>query len=267
MPDPVQAAEFVGVHSTAFFVSALLGLLGTICLLWWAHGRYARPQFASRLSAQSVLMLRIGLGFAVILAAASVFAELAEWLGVGHSAGEFDDALARTIGASAPQPMLQFFAWLTRLGNTSTLAVLCVVVSAGLLFMKQRLLTLGWIAAVAGNAVLNTSLKAIFARVRPLHDGLIQATGFSFPSGHSSGSVVAYGMLAYVLMRARPEWERLPFVLAAAALAFSIGCSRIFLQVHFASDVLAGFASGSAWLVLCISSVEVARHLRGSQPR
>ena len=128
-----------------------------------------------------------------------------------------------------------------------------------------RWLALGWSLAVCGNALLNTTLKALFERTRPVHDSaLVHADGWSFPSGHSSGSVVVYGMLAYVLMQTLPPPLKrragLPLVLAATALAFTIGCSRIFLQVHFATDVLAGFASGTAWLAMCVASIELSRH-------
>lgn len=114
--------------------------------------------------------------------------------------------------------------------------------------------------------MLNPLLKNVFARARPVHDNLRAfADGWSFPSGHSSSSVVAYGMLAYVLVRLLPTRHaaaHLPIVVAAAALAFTIGCSRVFLQVHFATDVLAGFASGTAWLAVCIGALELARYRR-----
>lgn len=83
--------------------------------------------------------------------------------------------------------------------------------------------------------------------------------GFSFPSGHSSGSVVAYGMLAYLSLRLLPVRWHLPSLLAMVALALTVGASRLFLGVHFASDVMAGFASGIAWLALCITSIEYIR--------
>ncbi|RZJ16359.1 MAG: phosphatase PAP2 family protein, partial [Haliea sp.] len=76
--------------------------------------------------------------------------------------------------------------------------------------------------------------------------------------------LVVYGMLAYLLVRLQPpHWPagvRLAAVLAATALAFVIGSSRVFLQVHYASDVVAGFASGLAWLAVCIGALELARY-------
>jgi undecaprenyl-diphosphatase len=104
--------------------------------------------------------------------------------------------------------------------------------------------------------------------VRPVHDQAIAtASGWSFPSGHTSGSLVTYGMIAYVLVRTTPARWHLPVVIAATIVAFSTACSRVFLRVHFASDVLAGFASGTAWLVACILSVELARMVRQGRRR
>ncbi|HEX6362478.1 MAG TPA: phosphatase PAP2 family protein [Albitalea sp.] len=152
---------------------------------------------------------------------------------------------------------------LTRLADTATLVALGAFVAFLLVVRGRHWLALAWTVALCGNGLLNLSLKALFQRVRPLHDdGLVLASGFSFPSGHSSGSVVAYGMLAYLALRfVAPRWH-LPVVLLAAALAFTIGASRAFLRVHFASDVVAGFASGIAWLAVCITSIELTRAYR-----
>ena len=114
--------------------------------------------------------------------------------------------------------------------------------------------------AIAGNGLLNTGLKQSFGRLRPAHlQGYLAEPGLSFPSGHSSGAVVAYGMAAYLALHLLPARWHLPAMLLAVALAFNIGASRLVLQVHFASDVLAGFASGSAWLALCITGLAAAR--------
>jgi membrane-associated phospholipid phosphatase len=230
---------------------------------WWLVRRIHVPRDQSSLSPGLYLGVRLAAGFAVIVSGAWVFAELAEKLGTDGSMGLADQALADSLRTQLPPAALQAFALLTRLADTATVTGVCILVAVLLVLRDRRWLALGWVLAVAGNGVLNTTLKQIFARVRPVHDdGLVMAHGFSFPSGHSSGSVVLYGMLAYVLCRFVPPRWHLPLVLAAVALAFSVGVSRVFLRVHFASDVLAGFASGTAWLVVCITSIELTRWMR-----
>lgn len=258
------AARWLGAHALPAFGTALLLLLLGCALLWRLLHRWIVPAQASTLPPGAFLFTRLALGFAVLVAGASVFAEVAEEInGDAVVLGRADQAMADEIARSVPRGALQVFAWLTRLGDVLTISVLCVVVAAVLVWRGRRGLALGWVVAVAGNGVLNPLLKLIFERARPVHDvTLATADGFSFPSGHSSGSVVAYGMLAYVLARTLPQRWHLPAALAAAAVAFTVGCSRIFLRVHFASDVLAGFASGFAWLAVCIMSIELTRHYR-----
>ena len=157
------------------------------------------------------------------------------------------------------------FAALTHLGDTATLTGLCIGLAVALVVAGHHGLALGWVTAVAGNGLLNQALKNHFGRVRPLQpDALFSAQGLSFPSGHSSGAVVAYGMLAYLALRLLPPRWHLVMVLAALALIFTVGTSRVWLGVHFASDVLAGFASGTAWLALCVTSMELLRGWRRS---
>jgi len=255
---PAALVQTLGAHALLLFAA-----------LWWLAQRYALPRETSTLSPGVYLLIRLAAGFAVLVGGAALFAGIAEELGDGERAGQLDQLFSDAVREHTAGWAVQAFAWITQLGNTATLSVVCVVVAAALLLRGQRWLALAWVLAVCGNALLNTTLKAVFARTRPLHEGgLVQAEGWSFPSGHSSGSVVLYGMLAYVLLRSLPQalaWRAsLPLVLLAAATAFSVGCSRIFLQVHFATDVLAGFASGTAWLAICVASIELASHYRQS---
>lgn len=270
MPDNDFAAALVqtlGAHALLLFAPLLALLLPLAAALWWLAQRYALPRESSTLSLGAYLLIRLAAGFVLLVAGASLFAGIAEELGDGARAGQLDQVFSDAVRQHTPGWAVQAFAGITRLGDTATLAVVGVVVAIALLLRGQRWLALAWALAVCGNALLNTTLKAVFARTRPLHEGgLVQADGWSFPSGHSSGAVVLYGMLAYVLLRSLPPalaWRAsLPLVLLATATAFSVGCSRIFLQVHFATDVLAGFASGTAWLAVCISSTELAHHYR-----
>jgi undecaprenyl-diphosphatase len=262
--------ERVGANALPLYLAALPVFLLGVTGLWWLVRRFSVPRGDSTLPPPAYLLVRLAFGFAIVVAGAWLFAELAEQLASAGDAkrlGELDDALSAAVGRNLPPLALQFFAGFTRLADTATLSVLGVVVAAILVWRQRRWLALGWVVAVAGNAVLNVTLKGIFERTRPIHDTtLFQPNGWSFPSGHSSGAVVAYGMLAYVLVRAWPpamtRLGGLSVVLVASAVAFTIGCSRIFIQVHYATDVLAGFASGSVWLAVCISSIELTRHYR-----
>ena len=272
MPDndfPAALVQTLGAHALLLFALLLALLLTLATALWWLAQRYALPHKTSPLSPGVYLVIRLTTGFVVLVAGAALFAGIAEELGDGERAGQLDQLFSDAVREHAAAWALQAFAWITRLGDTATLSVVCILVAAALRLRGRRWLALAWVLAVCGNSLLNTTLKAVFARTRPLHEGgLIQADGWSFPSGHSSGSVVLYGMLAYVLLRGLPpalaRRASLPLVLLAAATAFSVGCSRIFLQVHFATDVLAGFASGAAWLAICVASVEWASHYRRS---
>ena len=259
----LRVAQWLGAHALPLFFVALVAVLLLAAVGWWALQRYTRPRSESRLPPLVFLLLRIGIGFALIVAGAAGFAELADELLEEEEMGRLDQALTDALRDSVPAAAVQVFAWLTRLGDVAVLTALAVVVAVVLVWRGRRWLALGWVIALAGNGLLNLTLKGVFERVRPVHDdGLVLADGFSFPSGHSSGSVVAYGMLAYVLTRFLPARWHLPVMLAAVALAFTVGSSRVFLRVHFASDVAAGFASGTAWLAVCLVSIRLTQWWR-----
>lgn len=264
----MSAVETLAVHALPAFGIALLLVLAGVAVLWLLGQRYGVRRQESRWPPLAYLVGHLIVGFAIIAGSAALFAEIAEALGEGEQLGRLDQLFSDTLRATLTREVLQFFAVLTHLGDPVTLTVLCAGVALFLLYRRQRLLAAGWMLAVAGNALLNPALKGIFARTRPVHDhGLASADGWSFPSGHASSSVVVYGMLAYLLVRLLPaHWPaglRLATVLLATALAFITGASRVFLQVHFATDVLAGFASGLSWLAVCIGTLELARYRTG----
>lgn len=209
-------------------------------------------------------LMRLIPGLLVIVAGASIFAALASQLGAGQAMRHADQAIAAALRTGVPQAVRDVFAALTHLADTATLTALCVAVALVLGARRRFALASGWVFAVGGNGLLNQMLKGLFGRGRPLPaDGATLEAGFSFPSGHSSGAVVAYGMLAYLGLRLlAPRWQA-PALAAAGVLAGLVGLSRLVLGVHFASDVMAGFASGTAWLALCVTGIELARW-RGS---
>lgn len=263
-PLVTDAIQTLATHALPFFAVALLLVLASVAALWWLLQRYGVYREASRFSPLVYLVGHLLLGFALIASGAALFAEIAEHLGDGRKLGQLDMLFSDTVRSTVSITTLRFFALLTHLGDPITLTVLTVAVAAVLLQRRQMWLCAAWLLAIGGNGVLGKLLKSIFERTRPIHDhGLAFADGWSFPSGHSSSSVVAFGMLAYLIARFLPAHRaawRLPVLLAAAAVAFTVGSSRVFLQVHFASDVIAGFAAGAVWLAVCVSAVEVGRY-------
>ena len=200
------------------------------------------------------------IGGAVTALSAGLFSAIAWQLGAGGGLRAADAIFLQALRPGVSPAASQFFAGLTHAADTATLTALCSAGAVMLLVRRQRLLAAAWVLAIAGNGLLNTGLKQSFGRLRPAHlQGDLAEPGLSFPSGHSSGAVVAYGMAAYLALRLLPGRWHLPAMLLAVALAFSVGASRLVLQVHFASDVFAGFASGSAWLALCITGLAAAR--------
>lgn len=263
-----RLAAQVGAHALSLYLAAVLLLMLLAYIIVWSvqrrsQGRRAQADLPGR-APRWPLLLPMVAGFAVIVGCAWVFTELAEGLGAQAAFGHADQILTDAIRLSVPHAALQVFAVVTHGADRDTQTGVCIVVAAVLLVRGHRGLALGWVAAVAGNGALNTSLKQVFARIRPLHDDAFAvAQGFSFPSGHSSGSVVVYGMLAYLATRWLPPRWHPALVAATVGVIFSIGISRIMLRVHFATDVMAGFASGTAWLVVCIVSLELVRSRRG----
>lgn len=206
------------------------------------------------------LLLDLLIGFVVVLSAVALFFELADEIGLDEGLGRFDVALAGELAKSASRTTLGFFATVTHLADAPVQWGIGAVVAVGLLVSGRRLLAATWIAAVAGNGMMNRTLKALFERTRPLHEhGLTLEHGWSFPSGHASGAVVIYGMLAYLGTRAAPPAWHLPIVSSALVVVLLVGYSRIVLQVHYLSDVLAALVSGGTWLMVCITAARVVR--------
>ncbi len=260
----IELATAVGENALTVFGATLLALLLIVGAGWFVvHRHYIRRHKLQETADARALTAILVLGFAAILTAALLFVTLPSRIVLDGSVALADQALTDAVRRSVSLPVLQMFASVTVLAHPPVLWLLAIAGAAVLLWRRDYLLACTWIAAIAGNGLLTRMLKTVFARARPLYEHELSAVqGWSFPSGHSSGAVAAYGVLAYVLIRSTPVVWHLPIVLLAAAIAFVTGCSRIFLQVHYASDVLAGFASGLAWLAVCVIGAEMSRRAR-----
>jgi undecaprenyl-diphosphatase len=211
----------------------------------------------SRLSAR-LQALGLPLLAALLLLAASLwaFGAIAEEL-LEDDTGN-DQRLAEWLHGRATDPLTDVFRAITWLGNVPIL--LAITLLAVGIFWRRRERTDAVFVALAflGAQVLSNGMKLGFRRERPFFpDPLATESTYSFPSGHALVSLAVYGSIALVLaQRLRARGRRLVLLGAAGALVIAIGFSRLYLGVHFLSDVLAGYAAGVAWLALLYLALE-----------
>lgn len=272
---------FLGIWLLTLIIAGLLWKLvaSTRIPLWsrsarWWHA-FRQTPFVTRLPQRATLLSRLRTprifvggyllldllaGFVLALGALSLFFEIADEAQLDEDLGVFDERLASEFAAVLSDATLRAFAVITHLGDAEVQWTLGISIALLLWFTRRRWQAASWIAAVAGNGMMNRALKALFQRERPLHDhGWTVEAGWSFPSGHASGAVAVYGMLAYLIIRNTPSAWHLPTALSAIGVILAVGLSRVVLQVHYFSDVIAGFASASAWLLVCIATAEMIR--------
>ena len=171
-------------------------------------------------------------------------------LAVGVSANltdGFDRAVIQAVRADALATVLSPLRWITELGSTGAVTAVAVLTFlVGVLVGPWRHGLIGAITIGLASAG-NEALKAFIARARPdLLDPLVVERGFSFPSGHSLLSMVAYGVLAVLISRSRlPAGVRGGIEVALGIIIILVGLSRIWLGVHYPTDVLAGWTAGA----------------------
>ncbi len=175
----------------------------------------------------------------------------------GGSTARVDAAILRAIrdatgGDTASGWLRATMLDLTALGDTATLTLLAILVAGYLLVARRAALAGAVVASIAGGATFVTLLKLLFARARPdIVTHLSQVSTASFPSGHAANSAVAYLTLGVLLARSqRNHAVRIYLIGAAIALTLAIGMSRVYLGVHWPSDVLGGWIVGGTWAAL-----------------
>ena len=207
-------------------------------------------------------------GFSVLLAATALFAWIADEVGEGGTQ-RFDDAVLLWLHAHESPALNSLALEVTSLGSGLPIAVVLLVSTAFLWATRHRYSVLLLWVAVVGGEILNSTLKSVFDRPRPrLFPWLTHASFSSFPSGHSMTAVIVYVTLAYLVARLEPSkaMRRLTFAVTAV-LVLGVGLSRMYLGVHYPSDVLAGYLAGGAWATFCALGMEAVRHFRVREPQ
>jgi membrane-associated phospholipid phosphatase len=189
----------------------------------------------------------------------NMFFELSEDL-MEQERFQFDQVIIQYVSNIRTEAITEVMKFITFLGGKTILTLLLIGSLIWLIVKRKNYWgAIFYIIAVAGGGLLNLGLKHWFGRIRP-ENSLIVEQGFSYPSGHAMGSLIYYGFLGYLLVRSqRGKSIKVSLSMAFIALILLIGFSRIYLGVHYPSDVLAGFSAGTVWLLLCIGGRESIR--------
>jgi membrane-associated phospholipid phosphatase len=197
----------------------------------------------------------------------------ATWTGLvfqGEALDGFDKWAANSMHQytddGAHGTLTQGMIFLTDIGGVAAAMLMAIMGAIWQNAIGRRYLAFAWFGVILGCAILNSATKYEFDRDRPpenLRHRAVLESNKSYPSGHSMGSAVGYGMLAYALIlpqRRRPR--RIAALLWSGGMIVAVGLSRVYLRAHWFSDVVAGWTIGLCWLFFCIAWLELYRRKR-----
>ena len=223
-----------------------------------------RRFLAARLSPEGEMGLHLTAGVALILLAAWVFGAIAEDVVTGDTITLVDVRLAHWFHARATPGFTRAMLFVTHWNGIAGSSVMSALLALWFLRRRAHYWLIVCLIAVPGGMLLNVALKHVFRRARPsFDDPLLSLLTYSFPSGHTAAATVFYGLLACYLVRRVRAWRaRVNIVLGAVAMVMLVALSRMYLGVHYLSDVLAAAAEGAAWLAICITAVSTLHRRR-----
>jgi membrane-associated phospholipid phosphatase len=227
----------------------------------------ARATASASSGTQSAVSLFGSMSFTVC---GVMFAELLDGVLDHEDVARLDRPVTAYVAGHRTDALTLVFRVLTTIGSAAVLIPLTLGAAAVLAWRSRAWRPL-WIVAVTltGSQLLVFAIKLAVARPRPATIfAVITANGYSFPSGHATSSLAALGIVAWLAGKLRTSLPvRLAIWAAALAVAAGIGLSRIWLGVHYLSDVLAAWVLGAAWLTVVITTITASTHLRTPHQR
>jgi membrane-associated phospholipid phosphatase len=219
----------------------------------------------ARLSRNKLFAVQVVVGALVLIGAGGLFGAIVANV-VSHDAFLFgvDLHVANWLHAHATPTLTSVMLFVSYFGAPVTVIVIGAVAALTLLWHRRRYALLALVVALPGGMLGNVLMKNLVQRQRPsFDDPLLTLTSYSFPSGHALGATLLYGVLAAVMVwtATNRRWRLTAIVVASIMIAL-ISFSRIYLGVHYLSDVVAGMLSGVVWVILCLLGVAAYRRYR-----
>ena len=216
---------------------------------------------AARLSPEGMAGLHLTVGVVLILAAAWLFGGIAEDVVNNEAITVLDVQIAHWFHAQASAGMTRAMLFISYLHGMAGGPIIAVLLMVYFYVRREHYWLVATIAVVPGGMLLNVLLKYVFHRARPsFDDPLLTLSTYSFPSGHTANAALLYGLMAcWVVVHHRTIGTRVAVVAFAVLMVALVGISRMYLGVHYLSDVLAASAEACCWLAICITAVSTLR--------
>jgi undecaprenyl-diphosphatase len=168
-----------------------------------------------------------------------------------YSDGVVYDFVYKYVIRDGITPLIKFITWF---GSTVGIVFMCII---SMIVIRNKKINSSLTVCLILGTIINNIVKIFFARARPDINPLMVETTYSFPSGHSMMSIIFYGYLIYLVYNyLRDKKVKLVFISILSILIFCIGFSRIYLGVHYFSDVIGGFVLGIAYLIMYVEIVK-----------
>jgi undecaprenyl-diphosphatase len=210
------------------------------------------------------VLLILAVGGIAAFAAGSAFGDLAErFRHTDSHVFHIDQVVNLWFRTERFHGLTILFTTMTDLGGPIGMGLIAVVLTI-LLIRKERASAIYLALTTIGGLLLNVGLKLLYARARPdVATAIAVAQGNSFPSGHAMGSMIVLGAIGYLILRRRFTWKLKSILLAAiATVILLVGLSRVYLGVHWSSDILAGWSAGTVWLAATTVAFETLLRIR-----
>jgi len=231
-----------------------------------ASVRYARiGKFTNRYKTYAPIALVVVAGGLFTAWAGDEFIDLAELVHSKSAKLQDLDAFAHAWAISKRTAAgTAFFSLISTIGSPVGMAVLVICVAIVLALTHRYRWLLYLLVTSGGGSLLNMELKRYFERARPdIAEMLRLAHGYSFPSGHAMGSTVVLGALSYLAVRTTTHWRwKAAWLALTWTLIAAIALSRVYLGVHWISDVAAGVVAGALWVGVTTLAYETFRRIR-----
>lgn len=201
-------------------------------------------------------LIFLALSFLTLYLAGALFSELAEEVLEGE--GFYIDRLIEdAFVLEESQSLYTFYSWVTELGSAWFLiAASLVIVFILVKFYQQRFLVTMFLINMAGTSGLTLLLKQFFGRDRPNVIEAFDGIGYSFPSGHATGAMAFYGFLIFlVIISQQKRVVKITLSIIFSFIIVNVMMSRVFLHVHYFTDVIAGATLSFIWLGVSILSI------------